>query len=210
MRSYLYVLSLSHLILITTRIAVSIDTSCSDDQDCFPSGGRKCCLGKCSRRKYCENYCTFNGDCDISKQENCTRNKCATEVRTLKPGNCRYSYECNNLMEICEQGVCKETKGAATVIPKSGGMENWESGNSLTAVLAATIIPAVIVMALIFGVCFANHKIRAIQRRPSHAGDEENIQTWGALHVPHPSSLMAQRRGPCVASSTVLLMNVYT
>ena len=39
MRSFLYVLSLSHLILITARIAVSLDTSCSDDQDCFPSGG---------------------------------------------------------------------------------------------------------------------------------------------------------------------------
>lgn len=179
MRSYLHVLSLSHLILqilITAKIAVSIDTSCSDDQACFLSGGRKCCHGKCSWRKYCENYCTFNGDCDISKQENCTGNKCTTEVRTLKPVDCRYSYDCNNLTEICEKGVCKESKGAATMIPKSGVRENWESSNSLTAVLAATIIPAVIVMALIFGVCFANHKIRVIQRRPSHGSDEENIQ----------------------------------
>ena len=178
MRSYLYVLSLSHLILITARIAVSIDTSCSDDQDCFPSGGRKCCLDKCSGRKYCENYCTSNTDCDMAKRENCTGNKCATEVRNLKLGNCQYSYECNNLTEICEQGVCKETKGAATMIPKSSVSEKWESSNSLAAVLAATIIPAVIVMALIIGVCCANHKIRAIQRRPSRApSDDENIQT---------------------------------
>jgi len=76
------------------------------------------------------------------------------------------------------QGVCKEIKGVATMVPKSGGGTNSESSlNSLTAVLAATIIPAVIVIALIFGVCFANHKIRAIQRRPSHASDEENIET---------------------------------
>jgi len=75
------------------------------------------------------------------------------------------------------QGVCKEIKGVATMVPKSGGGTNSGSINSLTAVLAATIIPAVIVIALIFGVCFANHKIRAIQRRPSHASDEENIET---------------------------------
>ena len=112
------------------------------------------------------------------KRENCTGNKCATKVRNLKPGNCRYSYECSNLTEICEQGVCKETKGAATMIPKSGVRENWESSNSLAPVLAATIIPAVIVMALMIGVCCANHKIRAIQRRPSLApSGDENVQT---------------------------------
>lgn len=178
MRSYLYVFFLSHYIFITARIAISTETSCSNDQDCFPSGGRKCCFGKCSGRKYCGNYCTYDGDCDISKQENCTGNKCTTEVGTLKPGRCQHSYECNNLTEICVQGVCKEIKGVATMVPKSGGGTNSGSSlNSLTAVLAATIIPAVIVIALIFGVCFANHKIRAIQRRPSHASDEENIET---------------------------------
>ena len=171
MRSYLCVLILTHLIVITARITISTATTCSDEQACFPSGGRKCCLGKCSGRKYCENYCTYNGDCDTSKQENCTGNKCVTEVKTLKPGNCRYNYECDKLTDICEQGVCKR---AATTIPKSGGGTNsGSSTNSLTAVLAATIIPAVIVIALIFGVCFANRKIRAIQRRPSHASDEE-------------------------------------
>ena len=178
MRSYLHVLILSHFILIRARIAISTETSCSKDQDCFPSGGRKCCLGKCSARKYCGNYCTYIGDCDISKRENCIGNKCATEVRTSKAGHCRYSHECDNLTEICEQGVCKEINGVATTIPNPGsGTNSAGSSNSLTAVLAATIIPAVIVIALIFGVCFANHKIRAIQRRPSHASDDENIQT---------------------------------
>lgn len=178
MRSYLCVLILTHLIVIAVRITTSFATTCSDDHTCFPSGGRKCCLGKCYGRKYCGNYCTYNGDCDTSKQENCTGNKCATEIRTLKPGRCRNNYECDNLTGKCEKGVCKEIKGAATTIPESTGGKNFGSSiNSLTAVLAATIIPAVIVIALVFGVCFANRKIRAIQRRPRHAGDEENIRT---------------------------------
>lgn len=182
MRSYLCVLILTHLIVIAVRITTSFATTCSDDHACFPSGGRKCCLGKCYGRKYCGNYCTYNGDCDTSKQENCTGNKCATEIRTLKPGRCRNNYECDNLTGKCEKGVCKEIKGAATTIPESTGGKNFGSSiNSLTAVLAATIIPAVIVIALVFGVCFANRKIRAIQRRPRHAGDEENIRTWSAF-----------------------------
>lgn len=174
MRSYLYVLILSHFIVITARIASSTETSCSDDQDCFPFGGRKCCLGECTARKHCGNYCTENGDCDISKQENCTGNKCTTEIRSLKAGRCQHSYECNNLTELCEQGVCKEIKRVGTMVPKSeGGTNSGISMNSLTPVLAAIIIPAVIVIALIFGVCFANYKIRAIQRRPSHVSYEE-------------------------------------
>lgn len=178
MFSSLSVLILTHLILIKARITISTATSCSDDHNCFPSGGRKCCLDKCSGRKYCENYCTYNGDCDISKQENCIGNKCTTEVRTLQPGYCRYSYDCDNLTEICEEGVCKKIEGVngTTTIPKSGGDTNSGNSNSLTAVLVATIIPAFIVIALIFGVCFANYKIRALQSR-SHARDEENIQT---------------------------------
>lgn len=86
MRSSSRIFALTSFIFITSRIIISTATSCSEAYDCFPSGGRSCCLNKCSGRKYCGNYCTYNGDCDISKQENCIGNKCTTQVRTLKPG----------------------------------------------------------------------------------------------------------------------------
>lgn len=178
MRSSSCIFTFSSFILITSRIIISTATSCSEDYDCFPSGGRSCCLNKCSGRKYCGNYCTYNGDCDISKQENCIGNKCTTQVRTLKPGHCRYSYECDSLTEICERGVCKKIKGVngATDIPKSNGGTNSGSSNSLTVVLLATIIPAIIVVALIFSVCVANCKIRALRNR-GHVCERGNIQT---------------------------------
>lgn len=178
MLSSVCIFTFTLFIVITSRITISVATSCSKDHDCFSSGGRKCCLNKCSARKYCGNYCTYNGDCDISKQENCIGNRCTTEVGTLKPGHCRYSYECESLTEICEHGECKKIKGVngATDIPKSDGGSNLESSTSLTVVLVATVIPAVIVLALIFGVCFANHKIRTLRNRGHVRRDQGNIQ----------------------------------
>lgn len=180
MSSSLCVFIFTHLIILSTsRITISTAAACSEDYECFPSGGRKCCLDKCSARKYCGNYCSYNGDCDISKQENCVGNKCTTEVRTLQPGHCRYSYECDTLTEICDQGKCKKIKGVngATDIPKSDGDEtNSGKVRSLTVILVAVIIPAGIVIALIFGVCFANYKIRAITNR-SQMREQENMGT---------------------------------
>lgn len=161
-----------HFVLNAPRISTSTATSCSEDYDCFPSGGKKCCLEKCSARKYCENFCSYNGDCDISKQENCISNKCTTEARTLEPGHCRYSYECDKSTEICDQGECKKIKGL------NGGTDTPKSGNSsaLVVPLLAVIIPAVIVIVLVIGVCFANYKIRAIRAR-NRMSDQVNEQT---------------------------------
>ena len=154
---------------ILSRINIC-SASCTADHDCFPSGGRKCCSGECFNRKYCSNHCNYNGDCDISKRENCVAYRCTTEVRTLKPGQCRYSYQCDTLTEICQDGKCKKIKGVneATYIPtRSTSPENSKLPAS---VLVGIIVPLVIIVVLIISVCFV------FWRRQKKREQEEDIQ----------------------------------
>ena len=152
---------------ILSRINIC-SASCTADHDCFPSGGRKCCSGECFNRKYCSNHCNYNGDCDISKRENCVAYRCTTEVRTLKPGQCRYSYQCDTLTEICQDGKCKKIKGVNEDIPtRSTSPENSKLPAS---VLVGIIVPLVIIVVLIISVCFV------FWRRQKKREQEEDIQ----------------------------------
>lgn len=165
--SYLSVKKAIHGLLWRINIC---SASCTADHDCFPSGGRKCCKGECFNRKYCSNYCNYNGDCDISKRENCIGNKCTTEVRTLKPGHCRYSYQCDTLTEICLDGKCKKIKGLneATHIPTGG---TSPANSKLPAsVLVGIIVPLVIIIVLIISVWFV------FWRKKKKREQEEDIQ----------------------------------
>ena len=193
MTSTSYVFIFIQLAFVLSRVIFS-SASCTQDYDCFPSGGRKCCLGECSKRKYCSNYCDYNGDCDISKRENCIGNKCTTEVRTLQPGHCRYSYQCDTLTEICEGGKCKKIKGVngATEIPKSDGGTN--SGNSAlpATVLVGITVPVVgIAIILIIIVCLV---LRHKRQMRNHEANER------LRHEREMQSLAVSRR-PCPVPS---------
>lgn len=167
------------IVVVASRASISIATPCSEDNDCYLSGGRKCCFDKCSPRKYCGNNCFKNDDCDISKQENCFSNKCTTD--TLPPKQCHHSYECDPVTEICVDGKCKEMRkeNDDTDVPKSGNTR------TLAVSLLPFIIPAVVVILLVIGVCFANHKIRLIRTRMNEGAQDHHEQSTEMPSVIH-------------------------
>ena len=192
MISPLSVFILTQLIILLPGINV-YSASCKEDLECYRSGGRKCCDNDCSARKYCGNYCEYDDDCDITKRENCVGNKCTTEVRTLQPGQCRYSYQCDTLTEICYEGKCKKIEGLneeTTKIPKSDEGTN----NSIlpAAVIVGIIVPLLIVIVLMISVCLFLRTRRQMRQQQANQLQREMqsviASTQRPIFPPFPSS----------------------